>query len=388
MPLADFGAFSVAYSALFIVASLHNALIIEPAIIFGAGRLKEQLAAYTRELFRLHWAVSVLCSIMLLAGAGILQISGQQMLSQTFVGLAVSLPAVLFLWLCRRLCYITASPSLAALGGTVSLLITTGCAFWLYNNHGLNGWTAFLTMGAASLTSASLVALMLRRNLRPSGRFGLIKALIEHWQYGRWSLTSSVLYQIPTNVPYIALATWSGLEAVALMRVLLNLVSPILSFNAALANALLPSYVTAHHEGRLYKLITRAGVYFAASSILYWVALAVGGNGLLDFLFPGRYTEARDWLWIVGVFPLLSSTANAISSGLRVRETPRDLVIVHMYSALFTVTFGLFLQFSLGFTGAILSFIGSTALVLVGALLAFWKPPSLTSATPSRASSS
>jgi O-antigen/teichoic acid export membrane protein len=373
-----FGAYSVAFSALFFIGGLHNPLVMEPAVIFGAGKFKERFASYSKAVYTLHWLAGIVGAVVCLGTSVGLFLLGHAMLGTTFLGLALATPSILYLWLVRRLCYVVTSPSVAVVGGGIFTLTMIPGAFALYQADLLNSASAFLLMGTASLLAGGYIARAIRQRTNPTERtepFALRLAFAEHWHYGRWSLLSSVFNWVPANVPHLALAAWSGLEASALLRVLLNLITPIQSFNVALSNVLLPAKVEAFQQGRLWPLVTKACGLFALSSLFYWIVLVVSGGWLLTNLFDGKYGSVEVWLWIIGLLPLVSSLSNAISIAFKAMEDPRGLAFSNLLTAGFTLTIGLALQFWFGFTGAVVSLFGASVLFLLCALALLIRRP-------------
>ena len=115
---ADYGAFSLAFTLFLLLGTVHTALVVEPLLVFGAGRYNANVGAYLRSVLNLHWVLAALLSLVL--GALVfLWPSLRVQLGGTTLALMFTAPLILFQWLARRACYIDLQPALAARAGGV-----------------------------------------------------------------------------------------------------------------------------------------------------------------------------------------------------------------------------------------------------------------------------
>src|SRR5207244_1084817 len=70
MSKAQYGAFAVAFALFLLLGTFHNALIIEPMLVFGNDRYGKRLKRYLGALLYGHAAVTLI-GAALLAGAGL-----------------------------------------------------------------------------------------------------------------------------------------------------------------------------------------------------------------------------------------------------------------------------------------------------------------------------
>jgi len=111
---AEYGAWSLAFSALLLVGAFHTALFAEPMLVFGPSRYRHCTRAYIAALVRGHWVAMVPIGGAF-AGLGFLAIfTGRPELGSTTIAFALAGPCVLFQWLTRRACYTQLRPDLAA----------------------------------------------------------------------------------------------------------------------------------------------------------------------------------------------------------------------------------------------------------------------------------
>ena len=106
-----YGSFAVAFSILLLIGTLQTALLTEPMLVFGPSRYTSRVSAYVGRLSSLHFTMTCSVSVVLLLGLLFLAAFGHPYgMGWTIASLAVATPAILFLWLMRRACYIDSSP--------------------------------------------------------------------------------------------------------------------------------------------------------------------------------------------------------------------------------------------------------------------------------------
>src|SRR5437899_1567336 len=120
---ASYGAFAVTFAGFLFISGFHNVLLLEPLTVMGPGRHSDNLPAYFRAQFQLHFLlVGWLAAAGLLAGVAVWRITPYSPLVGAIFGSALMLPLLLLLWLVRRMCYVLQSPRLAV-AGTASYLV-------------------------------------------------------------------------------------------------------------------------------------------------------------------------------------------------------------------------------------------------------------------------
>src|SRR5882757_9661497 len=131
---ASYGAFAVAFAAFLFISGFHNVLLLEPLTVMGPGRHSENLPAYFRAQFQIHFLlVGWLAVAGLLGSVAIWRATPDSPLVGAIFGGALMLPLLLLLWLARRMCYVMQRPGLAV-AGTASylVLIIAGLAILRY----------------------------------------------------------------------------------------------------------------------------------------------------------------------------------------------------------------------------------------------------------------
>ena len=359
----SYGAFSVAYSALLLLGTVHTALWTEPMMVFGSGRFREAIADYRRVLVRYHWSVTgVLSGALLVTALGFALLKDNRAAS-SLSGLAVAIPTVFYLWLMRRSAYVTLEPKLAAYGGAFYLALYIGIAVLLRRVHLLNEATAFFGMACAALLSAE--GLKSKLGFGRKGKVDPTLVRTIHWEYGRWAILSGTLSWVSGHVYYLILSLFHGLEASAGFKAIMNVLMPIVHFNGALAQLLLPRMVDGRVRGRRPDIYWRSLVIVGFVALMYWAFLGATGPTILEWLYSGRYAEVIPLLPWLGLMPVFNGVASVTASLLRAEERPQGVTIAYGLSAGVATFGGTLLLAAMGIRGA------AFAIVLANMVSAF-----------------
>lgn len=376
---AQYGAFAVAYSAFLLLAAFHTAILTEPMLVFGAGKYAENFPNYLGMLIRAHWAITGVIALMLGLAAVVSWQLGFEDMAEALAGLAISSPFILLLWLVRRAFYVRSQPQWAASGGVLYILLMLIGMVGLYRNGWLSAVLALVLIGFVSLA----VSLWLSTLLRPQGRFGGSNptpslVLQDHWGYGRWSTATTVLMWAPSNIYYMFLPAWVGLEGSAALRAVRNLVMPILHATSAIAALLIPQFTRLfkdHGPEGLHRLGRFAMIMFAAEAVVYWGLLVTFRHQLMTWLYGGQYGEYGDLLILLGVLPLFDGAVAVFGGALRARQRPKQVFWCYVASGCVALTFGLWLLATRGVVGAVVGQLASSATKAVAMIWSYTSQP-------------
>ena len=349
----DYGAFAVAMSWLLLLGGLHNALLLEPMLVFGADRYRDSGTGYLSAITRGHWAVSAgLGGALGLAGLGAV-LFGSPALSGAFLGVALAAPGILLLALARRVHYLKGTPRPAALGGALYLAVALGGVVALRAAGWLSPFTAYLLMGGVSLAVGAW--LLHRQGVEVQGRLDRLPAggvARDHWHYGRWVIASTVAAWIPGNLYFFVLPMLHGLEAAGILAALMLFLRPVMTVAQPLAVLMVPRLVRLGAGPAARREMILAVAAFAAGSLLYWGALALWHEPLTALVLGAEYRAQSHLLVVLGGFAPLLAVAAVLSSGLRAGMRPDLEFQAHLFSALVAVVVGLPLVFALALPGA------------------------------------
>ena len=92
---AEYGAYSVAFSVFLLFASLHMAIVIEPMMVFGAGKYGSRFPSYLRALLAGHLGVMVPASGLLFCATFLLRKLYSARVEEALRGLVFAAAAIL-----------------------------------------------------------------------------------------------------------------------------------------------------------------------------------------------------------------------------------------------------------------------------------------------------
>lgn len=349
---AEYGAFSLAYAVFLLLGTLHTGLWTEPMLVYGSGRFRESFTAYHRVLLLCHWRFGDAASLIFLLLALGLWLFGAREIALSFLGLSLAAPTVLYLWIVRRGAYVLLNPRLAALGGGLYILLYLGLNFLFLRTNTLGTFTALLAMAAAGFVSAEIIRWRLDNETEQIVNSEEVQKL--HSRYGRWALLAGVFSWVPGNIFYLILPVFHGLEAAAHFKALMNLLMPILHFNGALGQLLVPGMVRALTHGKLKQLALSSGAMLAAFATIYWIALTYMGNTFMNFIYDEKYINITKLIFLTGSIPVLTSVDVVMNSALRAIENPKIIAQIHTLSSFLTITLAFPIVFKYSTEGAAL----------------------------------
>ena len=371
---ADYGAFALAYSVFLLFGTFHTASLTEPMVVFGPGKYSAHFEEYLGILLRGHFSLMVPGGLILVAVAFLLGRVYSASVERAFLGLAVAAPFILLLWLVRRAFYVRLQPGWAAAGGFLYLAFLLGFMGALWAARRLSPVTALFGMGAAAL----VVSFSLLLRLGPTwtaegGNPNTAVVFADHWRYGRWSVATAGIGWLPSNVYYVLLPYWFGLQGAGAFRALMNLAMPVLHSVGALSLILLPVLVRNRKESGFHgmaKTMESFLALFVAGSALYLILLLGLRSQLLELLYGGKYRQSAFLpVLLVGLLPFGSSLVAVVGSALRALERPEWIFWCYVGSGTVTLLLGVPLAAVVGVSGGLLGLLLS---YLVTAALMFW----------------
>lgn len=320
----DYGAFTLLNGLFWFVGAFHTALWVEPLLVFGPGYDRDRLPVYLGALFYLHFGITLLMSLLLVlitVGTGL---AGA--LTNPLLGVILSGPFILFLWLMRQACYVRLEPELAAIAGTLYTVAMLLGAYLMNQYEWLSATGAFCVMGISSCVAGLWLAFRLQLDLSHSLNTHVWRGVLtRHWHFGRWSAATQGLMIAPENLYYVALTTWVGLEATATLKALRNLNTPILRINIALTSLLIPSLVEVRDQPQFMRTVRAALASFTLGPLLSWLLLGILNQPLVGWLYQGKYQGSAALIWILGIGPIFGGIVVVLNSTLRAMELPQKV---------------------------------------------------------------
>ncbi len=372
---SEYGAFAVAFSIFLFFGALYNAILIEPMLVFGPGKYKAYQRNYTGMLMYVHVGTTVPLSLFLLLAAFLLGSFYTVQVKNAMIGLSISSPMILLLWLTRRAFYVRFKPAWSAIGGLFYLFLFLGMIAFIRNLGRLTQTSVFLAMGCSSLVVALLLLAILAPQWQPVGSLTLSEIVREHWRYGRWALGTASLRWVPANVYYIVLPAIVGLTGVAILRALMNLALPAQHAIAALSVLLLPMLSKTVNEHGLPAMVLKARkflTFFLIAACLYFAALLVFRKGILTTLYADQYADYAHMVPLIGLLPFTAGVIGVLGSVLRAGERPDSILVCYFISSSVALVAGITLTLTLGVVGAIIGLI-LASVTTAGTLYLFFR---------------
>ncbi len=359
LPPEEYGAFAVALSVFYLLASFHTAVLTEPMMVFGAGKYREYFRKYLGMLLYGHWGIALLIAGGLGAAAFVMQRMGSLAMAKALAGLAVASPFLLLLWLTRRACYVPMRPAWAAAGSGINLVIVLAGVFLLWRSGRLSAFSGLVLLGGGAFFT-SFVVLSLALRPQAAGFVGNPTAEMvvkEHWGYGSWNMVSLIAYWGSGQVLMLLIPIFLGLSASAAVAAVWNLYRPVSLFMQSLGLVLLPVFSRWVGEGlpvgEVRRRAMRFILLFGGAVAVYGLFLTVFAKPILRLLYAGRYDA--HWL-LVGLFGL--STVASMATGMfvlvfKARGKTREVSKVWSLSAVLVGIVSVPLMMVAGLEGAI-----------------------------------
>jgi O-antigen/teichoic acid export membrane protein len=370
---AEYGAFAVAFSIFLLLSTFYTALIIEPMLVFGAGKYDGGFFKYIRFLISGHWRFTVAVSCFLLIVGGVFWRLDNMDLAQALLGLVVSAPFILKVWLLRRAFYVHSEPFFSAVGGFLYLVLMTAGLYALYQVGALSPLTGFGVVGLVSALTGLFLQRMLDARIRlKDGPIESSMVVAEHWQYGKWMVATYGVVWLRDNIYYLILPLWLSLEASAALRAVMNFILPMVSFNTAISIFILPMFAKAYHSQgikQLQKMVLFSLAVYILSTAAYWAVLYFARAKLFLLCYGGLYSEYAYLLGIAGALPVISGVLQVLNNTFRVAERTDQIFFVYMITGVLALGLGVWSASLWGVLGAIVGMLAAYIAIVAGLVL-------------------
>ncbi len=352
----QYGAFTVAFSMVFVLTAVHSALLIEPMLVFGAGKYGDRFPGYLRLLIDGHFLVALAASAASALAAAVLWRAGTAAAAGTLGGLALAAPFVLLAALARRAFYVVGQPGWSAVGSALYLLVVIGGMYAVNRRGALSGGTSLVVMGISGALTSLALLLILRPRLDRGSRRALTKEVLkDHWRYGRWAIGSSLLSSSSGAIYYLVVTAFLALQSVAVLRATQNLFAPLSQLSVSIAWFLMPWCAKRAHRlgpGSLTGDAVRISAGLFAAAILYLLLMVLAGPALMQLLYAGRYTGQAGLIVIVGFAQIVAALGGGVQVVLRAAGRSDLLFAVFAVGVSLTLLANLALVALWGFNGA------------------------------------
>jgi O-antigen/teichoic acid export membrane protein len=289
-------------------------------------------------------------------------------LVQAILGVGITVPFLLLLWLARRMCYIVQRPAVAVVGSGFYLVLLFACLYASTRAGRLTALTAFLCMGLASLVASGVLfwslGLLQSGNLESPGE-AWRGALAENWKYGRWLVGSTVLYSALSQTQTFLVAAWLGLGAAGVLRAM-QLPGFVMSQVVVATGLLFLPVSSDFGRGAIRRMRQKAmlvSVGLTIAALVFAFALQLFANPVEHLFYGGKYAA---YAWLMPLLALVPA-ANAFSTGysmaLRSSQQPHFDLISNAAVAPVALLGAFFLIYKWGLVGAAFSMVLSFVLL-------------------------
>jgi O-antigen/teichoic acid export membrane protein len=375
LPPEQYGAYAVAFAVFLFLLNFHQALLLEPMLVFGSAAYRNCLRGYMKALLIIHFCMSLFMSLGLCIAAAVAFKMGKGYgLPGALFGIAVAAPTVLLFWLTKRTFYLKLSPAPSAAAAILYCILTMGGLALVYRElHHLSPLSAFLLMAFGGLGS-SLVLLWYLRSRLSSTQAGptVLDTWRRHWRYGRWALGANAMMWVPINAFYPILSRFSGMAEAGELKALMNFAAPMLQACAAIHSLMLPyaaRVLEQRGSGGVSVVLRRMTLLCVAFAVPYWIVLLLFRGPAFHALYSGRYTEVAYLLPIVALASIAGSAFFGPSIVLRSLESPASIFAAVSVSSAVSVALGIPLTRVWGVGGAVWSIAVSESLAFVAAIV-------------------
>ena len=380
----EYGNFALSCSGLVFLLGLHNAALLEPFTIFGAGRYRQRFAEYFHLIACSNTALAVLLSAPLLAGFFAFRWIAPGRLPPMLLGLGLAVSFLFSGALLRRTFYLERRPQFAAAASLIFFL-TVATALGVAQKLGrLDGLAVFLLLAMGWL--AAMVSLggalpwtgLARRRSAPSFLATEPNYWREHWNYSRWVLATAFVFQMTTQGYYWLVAGLLSVKDVATLKAIALVVAPAEQIFIALNYLVLPALCARYAAGNIAGLRLAWKWYaiaITAATFAFVLFICAVAKPLTHMLYGGRYDDAAPLLTRLALLPLIMGVGHTMNAALKAAERPRMVFWAYVASGTVTFAAGVPLVARFGVRGAVDGMLASgtayTAALAIGFFFTF-----------------
>jgi O-antigen/teichoic acid export membrane protein len=352
----EYGLFVLSYSVFNVLMGLYTAAVLEPYMVYGAGRYRERFHEYSRLIARGNVWIAASVTALFLTVCWVLSHVAPNLVSRAFLGLALTAGVLLSGHLLRRIFYLQHQPFLAALSSLIYFIVV-GCGLIaVAQTKLLNSFSVFLVLAAGWITAAII--------LGPKLRFGdKRKKFLEfepnywriHWDYSKWVFLTACVFQFTTQGYYWIVAFFLSAKNVAELRAMYILVTPIEQAFIAMVYLIVPA-LAAHHTAKRIRAYRSLWKRYAISSLVATAVFALLvraiGRPVVHILYAGKYDTVVPILFLLALLPFLMAIGHTLNSALIAAEKPQLVFFAFVCSGIATFLVGVPLVMRFGVQGA------------------------------------
>jgi O-antigen/teichoic acid export membrane protein len=367
----QFGAYVLAFSLFLLVSMLQQSLLLEPQRVFGPSVYQSKPREYLGILLWFQAVMGLVVFIILGLSAWMAHELGRSgPVPGALAGAALAAPCILLFWLTRGALYVRNAPEIAVRGSLLYCLLGVLGLLLVFRLGMLSPFTGFAIMGLDALVTSVVLLIQLRPVLKlPTNRLELKLAGEQHWRYGRWALSSSLISWVNGDaVYYLLLTPFAGVAAAGTLKALLNLASPVAQTCTGLSQLFLPHGVRTHAQNGwtgLSSFTLRITGLFAGVAVAYWVIIILLKQPVFLLLYGGKYLGAARLLPWIALGSIFGSALGGPSIALKALQSPDSIFKASAAACVVSLVVGIPATRFFGLSGVMLGLVLATLVPFV-----------------------
>ena len=375
-----YGAYMLLFAAFLLIASSHQALLLEPANVLAFSLFPGRNDRYLRMVLRLHGIFTA--AFLALGGAALWlapRLGMKALLVNALAGMVVAVPCVLLFWLARSFAYLEMAPAVAVRGAAVYGGVLLVSVLAVERLRGLTPEAVFCCAAAASLAAGlRLLAPRMPWGRADAGEPGMGRVWARHWNFGRWGLGTVGLSWAQTNSISFIGGSLLGLRDVGGLNALVALLLPMLQVVTSATRLALPRIAqiyTFHGVAATRRPVIRVALVLLTLTTAYAVAIAALRGTIFHHLYGERFM-AYAWLVpLMGVHLVACGGLAACDIGFNSIQAPHASFPIKLLMVLTMIPVNTALTWRFGLLGAAIGvpvFSSLTAVLLALKLRSVW----------------
>lgn len=339
----ELGVYGVGFTALRLVRSLQEGVVIQPMNVFGATLDETDFKRYATGTSLIQLFLALVTSALAAVGGWLLIKLGNDTAGPAMFALWFA-----FLWWqlqehIRRMLYTRGAVFQALANTLIANIFRLLLMFWWASRAELSGIGGLHAIGWGSL-AALLPGLWLTREAWTSKPLNLIDTWKKNWGFGRWIVGSSLANWLAVEFYPILTAGMISFAAAGAYRALQNLVAPIHLLLRATDTFLTPRAARLYEAhgrpalGRTLKII----YLVAGVPILGLLLLAViFPRPLLGALYGETYLAYSNGIALMALFYALLYAYWPLQTAFKAARVSRPIFIANLSATLMMFTVGI-----------------------------------------------
>ncbi len=369
----ELGIYGVGFTALRLVRSLQEGLVIQPMNVYGASMDEKGFTGYATSTSLIQIFLALTTSALAALGGWLLTQWGNDTAGPALFALWFS-----FLWwqlqeYIRRMLYTRAAIFHALANTIIANVIRLLLLGWWASQAELSGIKGLHAIGWGSL-AALLPGLWLTRKAWTSKPQNLIETWRRNWEFGRWIMGSSLANWLAVEFYPILTAGMISFAAAGAYRALQNLVAPVHLLLRALDTFLTPRAARQYEQygwpvlGRTLKLIYLISGVPILGLLLFVVLFP---SQLLGALYGETYLAYSHGVALMALFYALLFAYWPLQAAFKAARFSQPIFIANLAATLMMFSVGIWAILRWGVYGTIAGQ-GMNALVVNIILWTVW----------------